>query len=736
MNPVLPLTILIPILIVVVALGVWLSWRSSQSAPGKLRKILVALRFFALIALAIFLLNPGKWQAMSDEVTRVWVVLIDRSESMSVKEGDLTRAQEAENLQKSITENAKKADVELRYFTFDDKLHPVEAGQKIAPTGSDSDLTDSAETLLTRLSSQGEPLAGVLVLSDARQTRTPRNSSFALRAQALQVPFHGVLLGSEVTMNDLALSAPRKMISAFPGQNVQITAVLESQGLDDFETSLSLQNEAGEEIDTAKVRVKPGEKVLHTFSLKGPEKSSILTLKVPLQAEENKDSNNSLDIRLRILDDKAKVFIAEGAPYWDSKFLAQLLRQQKHMEVNSVHRLSENRWFRIDSGEAQPHESATDVFPDTAEELATYDLIIFGKSSEHFLTPERIANLRNFVKDQGGAVLFSRSKPYSDTLPDLEPLEPVTWTTGLSGDFRMRPSADGQAAGLFGQALPEPDSPVWSELPELKDAHRIDVVKPFTRVLAHGEMGGGTQGKFPLLMIRRYGQGVTGLVNADGLWKWDFYPEARELGNMYEEFWIQMIHWMLSYSEFLPGQDYSLNTSAGSVPPGTPIAVRMAYRGAGKAETPTVEVTSPELDAPLRLAPAELPSADGRQKWATSFTPEKPGNYQLRLVPSTKPRENSSMPEASVTVLAPPKEMDELSADPQFLQEFCEATGGSVHTASDLPEFLTKAMRPVAPESRDQGVQWKSSWMQWFTPFIVIIFLAAEWWLRRRNGLV
>ena len=737
MNPVLSLSLLIPILVVVVALGLWLSWKSSLTAPSGLRKTLLGLRLLAMLALAVFLLNPGKWQSMTDEVTRIWAVMLDSSKSMSVTEGESTRAETAAELRQVIAESAENAGVEVRYFTFGDQLNEADQDGAITPDGSQSDLLTSADTLLTQLSAQGEPLAGALVLTDARQTRVPRNSSFALRAQALQVPFHGVLIGGDVQTSDLALTVPRKLVTAFPGQNVQITAVLNSQGLDELETTLVLEDEAGEELQSAKVKVKADDKALHTFSLKAPEKSTIVRLKIPNQEGEGKTSNNRVDVRLNILKEKAKVYIAEGAPYWDSKFLAQLLRQQKHMEVNSVHRLSGNRWFRIDSGESKPHESADHVFPDTQEELSSYDLVIFGKNSEHFLTPSRIANLRAFVKDQGGAVLFSRSKPYTGTLPDLEPLEPVTWTSGLSGDFRLRPSSDGQAAGLFGQALPEPDSSVWSSLPELKDAHRIDVVKPFTRVLAHGEIGSGsTQGKFPLLMIRRYGQGVSGLVNADGLWKWDFYPDARELGNMYQEFWIQMIHWMLSYSEFLPGHNYSLNVSAGLVEPGTPIAVRMGYRGSEKPGQPKVEMTSPALDEPFMLAPAEVPSADGRPKWAASFTPEKPGNYQLRLIPASESKEGASTPEASVTVLPPPSEMDELSADRGFLSDFSQSTGGELVEASKLSSFLSSAMTPLAPEERDQGVEWKSSWMRWFSPLVVLLLLALEWWLRRRNGLV
>jgi len=746
MNPVLPLSLLIPLILVVMTGAAWMSWRSSEVAPARLRRILVALRMLALLALAVFLINPGQWRSVQDQVTRVWAVMIDSSKSMSVDDGERRRLDAALELKDQIAQSADKAGVKVKFFSYDQSLKEVDDTFGIEASGTGSDLTTAADSLLTQLSAQGAPLAGVFVLSDGRQTQKPRHSNFELRAQAMQVPFYAIPIGGDQVSKDLSLQVPRKTVTAFPGQNVQLSTVLEANGLGSFDVNLQLIDQDKKVIQEAKVSVKSGKRSIHTFLLKAPEKSTLLTLQVPAQPGEMRLSNNQVDIRLRILDDKAKVFIAEGAPYWDSKFLAQLLRQQKHMDVVSVHRLSETRWFRIDSGESKPHESDVDVFPDTKEELMQYDLIIFGKNSEHFLNPKRIANLRSFVKDQGGAVLFSRSKPYTGVMPALVPLEPVTWKTGITGEFRMRPSSDGQSAGLFGQALPAPESPVWRALPELKDAHRIDVVKPFTRVLAYGEMGNTTtQGRFPLLLVRRYGQGVTGLVNADGLWKWDFFPEARELGNMYQEFWIQMIHWMLSYSEFLPGQDYSLNISASMIEPGTPVALRMSYRGTDLPGVPQVEVTSSTLSEPLRLAPAEVPTDDGRLKWGASFTPQKPGNYQFRLIEATKTAKTESgketakmgsMPEAMVTVTPPPGEMDELSADPEFLRAFCETTGGQLAPSDQFDTFLTDVLKPAAPESLDRGVEWHSSWMRWFTPFFLLIFLALEWWLRRRNGLV
>ncbi|YCM44426.1 hypothetical protein V2O64_00140 [Verrucomicrobiaceae bacterium 227] len=735
MNPVLPLPILIPLLLAVVALGTWLSWRSSEAAPTKLRRILTTLRTFSLLALALFLLNPGKWKALEDEAKKVWVCLVDDSRSMSAplteNEG-LIRSAAAVDFATSISQHSSDQGFDARTFSFGDSLLEQNDLTTLKAEGQISDLATSSDQLLTQLSAQGESLAGVVILSDGRQTATSRDSDFTLRAQALGVPFYAIPIGGQHATRDLEINLPRRTITVFPTQQVQVTVAITSKNLDETTREVEILSATGEQLATAHVDLASDEITLHTFSIEAPDSSTNWTARVAAHSEETRTSNNSSSLYIRVLQNKARIFLAEGAPYWDSKFLAQLLRQQEYMDVHSVHRLSDTRWFRVDSGESKPHQSGADAFPDTAAELKSYDLIVFGKNAEHFINDDRATHLRAFVKDQGGAVLFARSKPYNGKVPGLEPLEPVEWATGLTGEFQLKPSADGQTAGLFGQALPAPDSAIWGGLPKLKDAHLIDIVKPFTRVLAHGSTSESTSGQFPLLMVRRYGQGVTGLVNADGLWKWDFYPDARELGNMYQEYWIQLIYWMLSYSEFLPGQDYSLNLSSSSVQPGIPVAISMAYRGNQQANPPTVEITSSTLDQTLILSPGEVPTADGSQKWSASFTPESPGTYNLRLVTEKE----QSLPEASLVVNEPPSEMDELSADPAFLDRFTSATGGRLIPPDTLATFLTETIKQEAPEARDRGVFWESSWMRWFIPPLLIALLAAEWFLRRRNGLI
>ena len=234
-------------------------------------------------------------------------------------------------------------------------------------------------------------------------------------------------------------------------------------------------------------------------------------------------------------------------------------------------------------------------------------------------------------------------------------------------------------------------------------------------------------------MVRRYGQGATALVNADGLWKWDFYPEARELGNMYQEFWTQLIQWVVAYSEFLPGHDYSIHASNQSIKVNEPISFSLSYRGktnATGAIKPTIEISAKGIDT-ISLTPASSAPVSGKPIWKSSFTPNQSGSYTAKVIP----HDDSASPVINFTVNAPPTEMDDLNPDPVFLAELCESTGGKLLTIQELPTFLAEQFSNNNISKAKTETIWQSSWLQWFVPLIILGLLAIEWWLRRRNGL-
>jgi len=736
LNPSFQLSLLIPLGALALALAAYASWRSSSGRPTAARLVLAAIRLTAIAALLAILFNPGKWIRPSEEKTRPWIVLQDVSSSMTQPTADgKSRHDHAVDLTKMIRSSMDAADLPLRVHPFSDALSAAITEDGFpAAEGKSSRILPSISQVLQHAGAAGESLAGIILLSDGRETldfSATELDSMALRARSRNTAVHTIALGADTPSPDLALLQNRANFTAFPAQSLRIPFAVESRGLEPIRTKAILLDEASAEIASLDLELPANGTVAAAFEIKAPEASTRWSIEIGEHPGEARKANNRRNFNVRVIHSKTRVFLAEGAPYWDSKFLAQLLRQQPHMELNSVHRLSDKRYFRIDSGSDDPSETDHPVFPATLDELARYDLIVFGKNVDPFLTPDRIDALRSYVRDRGGAVLFARGRPTTGDNAALEPLEPVTWAAASATDFRFLPTRDGEAAGLFGEALPAPDSSLWASLPTLKDARMVTLVKPFTRILAEGRIE-GTSARFPALVMRRYGQGVTGLLNGDGVWKWDFYPEARELGNCYEDFWTQLIQWMASYSEFLPGQDFSLRLPSTRGANGVPVAASLSFRGSGNPPQPMLRITNPAGEDSL-VQPASLPDPSGRPLWRASFTPNAPGEWTLAVV---DPRENAAAtPSVVFSVPQAPAESDDLSPDPDFLSRIAKATGGGVMLPKDLEGFLKENIESEAPALIEAGAVWQPAWNRIFIALLVAALFSAEWLLRRRQGL-
>ncbi len=756
MHPPFPLPILISIAVAALGIAAIGAWRGSAGIATRMRGWLLTLRLLAIAAALALLFNPGKWQHPTDTHISPWIILNDVSASMAQATADgSTRAATASGLIRQATAHAKAVDIPLRIHPFSAKLDAASDAGPPTPNGTASNILPAVAQILQDASAAGESLAGIIVLSDGRQTLSFSQAdldALGLRARSRNIAVHSVAIGADAPSPDLALIQPRASLTAFAGQPLRIPFALKSTGLAPLRPAITLRDASDKDLTSVSLELSPNKTASAVFEVKAPPASTRWTIDTPVLAGETRSSNNRCAVNIRILDSKTRVFLVEGAPYWDSKFLAQLLRQQPHMDVQSIHRLSDERYFRIDSGDAKNAETRHPVFPNTLDELSRYDLIVFGKNIDPFLTPDRAEILRTYVRDRGGAVLFSRGKPSTAALPALEPLEPVVWGTAGTAEFRFTPTRDGEAAGLFGQALPAPEASLWKALPTLKDGRQIALVKPFTRVLAEGipdrdsgvasKSGTGslpvsssslsTPGKFPALLVRRYGQGVTGLVNGDGLWKWDFFPEARELGNCYEDFWTQLIQWMASYSEFLPGQDFSLRLAASRGEAGIPLAATVSYRGSNPPPQPLLRITDPSGTA-TQLNPAAIPDPSGRPLWRCSFTPDQPGLWSLKLI---DPRPAAAAtPEALFTVPAPPQESDDLAPDPALLAALAQATGGQALRVADFPNLINTQLIKHPPANRDSAAIWTPAWNSAAIALTIAALFATEWFLRRRHGL-
>ena len=718
------------VLVALPVLGLWLAWRASFTLSTGKRVLFMLVRGLVFLALAVVLLNPGEWKEPEHQEEKIHAVMLDRSASMAVRDaGEATRWSDGLSVAQTI---AKQGGEKVKAFTFSDALEGDALAAGLKPEGQASAVIHSGIGLFSGASGLGRKLASITIISDGRQTREDAAAELILRARAAQVPLHVVPLGGDWGGRDLIVRATRRLVMALPGKPVAVVVSVENRGLGLIKPRVQLVDAAGKTHAERDVELDSGMKksvLIEVPKLAGGDYRVICAT----QEGEDITRNNEDRLRVQELTSRTRVFIAEGAPYWDSKFLAQLLREQGFMDVRAIYRLNDERYFRVDAGTSEPVVSGESTFPETAEDFAKLDLIVLGKGAEGFLDAKRIEALKSFVRDNGGALLLARGKSYAGKLPGFEPLEPVEWGVALEGDFRFEPGSVGEAAGLFGQALPEAQDPLWRQLPPLRDVATIAKLKPFTQVMAMGvKPAVGREERIPLLAAKHFGRGVVVALNADGLWKWDFDPQARKLGNMYEEFWTQLLQWTASYAEFLPGQELSLRLSESNAKLGRGVRASIGWRGGKDVPQPKVRVFHDGKPLPDIIASEAESDTEGRRSWTALLQPENPGTYRVQVFNGDKPG-----PEAVLNVLAPPTEQESLAADPEFLRELADATGGRVWQPAQAAELAKHLLTPPPDHAKErEKAIWHPLWPQWWLLTPLILLLALEWWSRRRLGLL
>jgi len=757
-NPLISTPHLVLLFAVLLGFVTWVAWRSSARCSHVGRLVVTLCRALLVVGLAMVVLNPGAWTEQRDNEDSHWGILVDRSLSMAT--GDVggegeptTRWRLADRLlgsARQASEDASKFEVAVFSGDLESALDDGDDLNSITPDGTESDLSLAVASQLNRSQSSAGRLTGLVVLSDGRQTnplteaQRREHRRVALMARAQQVPVFTVALGGEVAARDLTVETRRRQFVAFAGQQCSVTGVVMAEGLGEIRTEVMLESSIGVEIAKQSVDLKPGISMPVSFVLDAPPVGNHqYRFRIPKWQGEHTAANNEAGFSLSVLDDQMRIFMAEGAPYWDSKFLAQMIRQQQNMRITSVYRLAADRFFRVETGDERPADASGAIFPESAADLAEYDLIVFGKGAEYFLNAERIARLDEFVRERGGTVLFTRGKPYSGEYAELEYLEPVTWGERVSMPFALQPTEAGVEAGLFGGLLPGRDSALWNELPPLGEANTTLALKPFTRTLLEGrhQVAGADQ-RLPVLLSRRYGKGLIVALNADGLWKWDFSSEKEggDLDGQYETFWSQIIQWALTYSEFLPGQDLALRLDRSIVYPNESVRATVLHRSTGVGPdgdpdesglpvAPTLEVVRDGTVVDT-LTPTRLD--DRIAEWQTALSSAQPASYTVRVV-----SDGERGPSLPLTVLPPPSERDQLSADPAFLKTFAETSGGRAvaATAVEIASLVAEL------ESIDRSVDldratWQPLWDRWWWLTILLAIAALEWCIRRRSGLL
>ncbi len=711
--------------------SVWrLPWR--KRAPILVLRLLVALWVVMLIA------RPAvELRAVSQVRTRV-ALLVDRSRSMGLATPQGTRA---EVVAQHLTRHRSAFDAlskraMLEPMTFGLRTLPAEPMPDPLPT--DEPGTDLLRAL-TEVSwqSSGRDLGAVIIYSDGTDTEGLTIEAARRKAAQLGAPIYAIGFSDDDSAPDLAIQRVLADDFAFVHNTVSLQVMLEQQGLDLTDVAVTLKQD-GQVLQSKMVEFSEGHAQV-TFEFK-PRRigKQVYEVSVPVQAGEAVDSNNTRSLVLKVIRDRIRVLQVAGRPSWDERFLRELLKRNPNVDLISFFILRST----TDMQKAPQDELALIPFPVnelfTSPEIDTFDVVIYQNFS--FL-PYKMRRFLRFVRDyvrNGGSFLmvggdFSfQDGQYATT--EIADILPVRLGGALPWDeaaFRPRLTEDGRQHPITRIGRPgEPPDAVYRRLPLLAGFNSSVGLMPNAQALMrHPNLPGNP----PLVAIREVGKGRTMSVATDSLWKWRFTAVGEGgAGREFDRLWNNALRWLIRDPDLARVR---LTARRSVVLLGEPVGVEVKvlgpdYQGLGEA---SVETRLVALDDDLRTpiaSKAVTTGADGQAVVVFEDVPAGTYNVEVRAFKESQHIGRAAEP---VIVEAAEVELQSPFPRPDMLRALAEASGGRfVDVGGGLPSIEIKDARRVEVDRTRRITVWDS----WPMFLGLLVFAAAEWWLRRRAGLL
>jgi hypothetical protein len=684
---------------------------------------LLFFRLLGVAAVLALLLQPSRMEEIPPLVTdRITLVAADDSKSMAQKDvAQGTRTQEAKAILADsgiLAANSTVANPRLRLFKFAEDAAPITSSSALEATGASTRIHRSISTMLASTGAN-ESTRALILLSDGHDFELVNPAKTGFLARQRGVPIYAVPLGKQGKVRDASIRITSYQPYCYVKQKARISGSLRLIGC---------------ELETVTVELLRDDKVVQTQRITGTDQPEVTVhfdvtepavgqfeyelRVVPLEGENDRENNHALTY-LNVIDQQIQVLFLEGEPYWDTTFLQRSLMRNDKMNVDSIvqYAAGKARVVRKKAGEKELK------VPRTIEDWARYDVIVLGRSVEKLLSADDLKQLQEYVKNRGGAVIFSRGPAFGGDLAQNE-LQPVIWSQQPTERVRLQVAREGQALAPF-RAIAGPET---ETLPDMIAGYGVVEKKPLTATLASTLAGGGTE-PVPGMVHRRFGDGQVLSVGVDGLWRWAFNAKTEGVNTIFDRFWDQMVLWLMAGRDFLPTQQYSLRANSANIPLGEKIYFRGVKRDlAAKMGDAPIVITGPEGEG--EAGRTTLTAADPRapEKFTAEFLPARTGKYT-----ATAKFPDGSLQSARFIVFDENLEQTEVSTDTGYLRKLCESSGGRLLGPSELEQLLAQLNNEKvdATPIRKLTSAWDRAWVFW----LIGSLFGLDWFLRRRWGL-
>ena len=718
-----------------VALLALLTYRGvSATDRPRDRVVLVGLRLAALAVLLFCLFRPALILKAAVPQQNFLGVLVDDSRSMSI--ADVNGQPRSAFIQQQLSgKNAALLDAlsrrfVVRFFRFSSSSDRLPSAGDLKFEGTATRLGQALDRARDELS--GLPLAGLVMVSDGADTSDTAIDETLAGLKARSIPVFTVGVGQERFARDVQVTRVETPRAVLKGTALVVDVVLSQTGYAGQTVPLSVEDD-GRIVSTQEVTLPPeGEsatvKVRFTANEAGPR---TFKFKVPTQKDEQVTQNNARDALIQVNDRAEKILYYEGEPRFEYKFLRMGVKGDKNLQVVSLDRTAENKYYRQD---VTTPDELIGGFPKTREELFQYRGLILGSVEAASFSPEQLRMIADFVNKRGGGLLmlggrrsFAEGGWGGTPVGDVLPVVIENTNTKYFSEVQAKPTRAGATYPVTQVAGDEKASAAkWNDMPAVTSVNAIHLAKPGATVLLSG-IDNRKQEQI-VLAYQRYGRGKAIAMPIQDSWLWKMDAKMPVTDTTHAMFWRRLIRWLV---DGVPEQ-VNVSTTADRVEPGEGITLSTEVLDSAYVEVNdsrvVARVTSPSgktTEVPVEWTVTK----DG--EYRASFTPDESGIYDIKVT-AARDQKDLGAADMHVRVSAGDAEYFDAGMRAPLLKRIAEETGGRFFTpanAAALPEAISYSGRGVTV------VEERELWDMPALFLLLVGLIAAEWGYRRMRGL-
>lgn len=732
-----------------------------EGRPRAARILLGSVRLTLLILLIAMLNRPSLMLSQSRIEPSVVAVMIDDSISMRVRdtESDTQPLTRLEHVIQVLSDGDQAllrqldAEHQLRLYRFNAEAQPIGAMQSVddalpllsdlAPDGRQTQVVRSLRTVLEDL--QGQRLAGVVLLTDGRETPTHARAEELQAVKDFGVRVFPVAVGSDEAPRNIAVTAVNVQDTAFKDDIVSVMATVRATGFPDgYGINLSLRDQATGEVlggvdgrlAGRTIPVDSDEPFDVELIFKPTEVGTLeLAVQADLEPAELDEEDNTRLAQIEVLDAKIRVLYVDGYPRWDYRYLKTEMMRDRTIEISTL-------LLSADPGFAQEGDRPIRRFPESITELLEYDVVIFGDVDPRYFSDAQIEMIRDFVANRGGGfgmVAGTRWSPQAYRNTAIEAILPVnirradaTVPPALPRGFRPVLTPEGHNSSIFRffadrernrQFLEEEWQPIfWYQQGVTAKPGIGEVFAEHPSDMTHDGR------RAPILVLGRFGAGRTLFSGIDDSWRWRYYTGE----SIFDTYWVQTFRY-LARSKKLGQRKLTFVASQPVYEIGEQVRLNLRVLDPTLLQQLPEQIRVELLDDTGQVIRQEMirRQAGQTELYTAAWTADRVGRFRAHLPSVAGGIDAMQVP---VEVAVPRLELLQPQVDRTLLSRLASETMGQSVTIDQ-----SRTVLPAAITSMAQIIPIDTEEPLWDAPLalgLFVLLITLEWVLRKVYGML